>query len=192
MSDIIAPKNRVSKEDANDPGLEVGQWYWIDSTEHDENDYKILVTKKRLACIIHVGSNYAKLEDPNSYTWRVHFDNFAKTCTRETSAEFIIKDKILKHQRETQQLMEQVRDLTARLGVPIRPSLSDGNETQAISVHGSAQPVEDYKQALIQAEKETLPDLFAQIKKSNEKLARWMKAPLIPVVAAAENDATRG
>ena len=82
--------------------------------------------------------------------------------------------------------MEEIRGLTARLGVTQRQALDDGSnaDVKALSIR-SSEPVDAYKKDLVKAKEETLPDLFEKIKKSNEMMSTWMQVKLIPYEAEA-------
>jgi hypothetical protein len=161
-----------------------GQWYWVKSKDGDSES-------RWLGCITHVGSNYAELAGPagyhgGQYRKRVHFDVFNEICTAEPDAQRIIAQKIESHRLEACRLMEKVQDVTRRLAITPKQSLSDGSETQALALRSGQQPIKEYKQALIKAQEKTLPELFKQIKEQNEAMGSWMQAPLLAMEAELE------
>lgn len=178
----IVKRITVEREESTGDTIEVGQWYWV-TTKEDKEPW--------LGCVTHVGSNYAAFEsvrgEHDGYcTARIHFDEFHLKCQLEPNAQQIINENIEREQEQVRQLMGEVKQLTASLGVAPRQALMDGGETQALALRGGSQPVEEYKEALIKAKKEELPDLFKKIEKANARMAGWMKAPLIPLKAQSK------
>lgn len=166
--------------------VRVGQWYWV-KQENDQDGEK---TDEWLGCVVHVGSNYLKIEGPGSHPQsslrtRVHFKNFWETCRLEPNAEAILKQRIGTHQANVKRLLAEVQEITAHLGIGSVTALPSGNETQALALRGSGQPIEDYKKALVKAQEKTLPDLFQQIKHETGLVAVWMSAMVIPLEAKA-------
>lgn len=185
MSNALVPTivqtNETTRRSSDDL-LEVGDWFWVKGSDD----------KRWMACITYVGSNYAELKGPSErhngiQSQRVHFEQFWAKCERIPDPDPIINGKIMEHQLESRALMEEVRAVTARLGMVQRQSLTDGGaeETKALSVR-SSEPVEAYKKALAKAKEKTLPALFEQIEEANESLANWMNVKLIPMKAEAE------
>ena len=64
--------------------IEFGAWYWVKSITIREDGEK--VTRTRMGCVTHLGSNYAKVEgvtpDKQLGNWsvRIHFDCFWERC----------------------------------------------------------------------------------------------------------------
>jgi len=179
----VVPKaaGRQSLEDGG-RDLEVGQWFWtkFQNREGEEEEF--------LSCIVKVGSNYAEV-DPvvGRETERIHFDHWDERCRPEPDPDPVIAQGIESSQRRTNQLMEQVRDITARLALTSAPGLGTGSEGQALARMDSSVSAEEHKAALVRAKKETLPKLFDEIKDSNKTTSLWMKAKLIPLRAEAES-----
>lgn len=140
----------------------------------------------------YLGSNYAKVRGPHPehatsrYSVRVHFDNFEDTCTPEPNAAAVIAAEVEKHRVVTLRLMEEVKDLVARLHLTTGPALSAGDDTAALVVGTGLGPVHEYKAALIKAKEVDLPALFKKIEASNKMMASWMKAQLIPLGGEVE------
>jgi hypothetical protein len=174
----VEVKPTSTEVDPNDR-IEVGQWYLVKDDPKDEEEVP------DLRCVTEIGSNYAKVVSVNRSSVRFHFDVFHLHCERCLNPEAIIDAEVKKHQDKTDELMEQVRALTARLGVSQAALLGDGEASMAM-VLASDKPAKEYKDALILAKTETLPDLFEQIEKSNKQMGKWMKAKLIPLYASAE------
>jgi len=147
----------------------VGRWYWVAGK-----------TERWLGCVVHVGTNYARLKGTR-WGRRVHLDHFFEVCTFEPNPDMIITGFIGTHQTRTHELMEKIREVTARLGVgAANPMLGVHSETQALTLRRN-EPMDAYKTALVKAKDETLPELFKEIKNEHAALARWMKARLIPL-----------
>jgi hypothetical protein len=164
---------------AEDPAApKVGRWYW--RTLEDKEG----VPTRRLVCVTHVGSNYAEVDGPETNSARIHEDEFHKQCVLETDPESVIKRHVAEHQTVVHELMAEIKALTMRLAVTTAPGLHSG-EAGALALY-SGKDVEQYKAALALAEKTTLPDLFAKIKKENERLGLWLAAPIIPLQAQAD------
>lgn len=174
-----------------DPGedptaLQVGRWYWVRDVDEEEKE------ARWLGCVVHVGSNYAELEGPSArhceghQSERVHFDEFAETCEFVPDPDTLINAKIGHHQRRAQQLMGQVQELTALLGVQAgQKALPETSETHAITLH-QGKKIEEYKTALVKAKDKDLPELFKEIEVQNKLMGQWMGAKLIPLQAVAK------
>jgi hypothetical protein len=158
--------------------LQLGRWYWVKPTEDAKKPW--------LGCTTHVGTNFIKLEGVEWHQ-RVHLDEMHDLLTYEPNPEQFLNREVETRQMKVNGLMKQIQDITARLGVGTTLALTEGHEAEAISVSSGARPVEEYKQALIKAEKEDLPKLFQEVKNVNEDMARWMTAPLIPLKAMAKS-----
>jgi hypothetical protein len=193
-TDIIPFRAKDLKEVPNDDGrAALGKWYWV----HEEEDGEPAkgADAKWLGCVTRVGTNFVEIKGPTDHgrgtrVTRVHFDNFWQWCEPVDGAEAdeIIDGNIARYQEQTRGLMEEVRGLTARLGVTQRQALEDGTnpEAKALSIR-SSEPVEKYKKDLVKAKEKTLPDLFEKIKTSNEMMATWMQVKLTPLEAEADS-----
>lgn len=139
--------------------------------------------EERFCCAEHVGSNYVlfKIVSEDSVT-RVHFNELKELCRKELQPEVFIAEQVKLHQVRVQDLLGQVRRLTEKLCVGVRPSiLGVQEETQSLATIGGAQQIEKHKRALTLAKEKTLPDLFQRVKEENEQLAIWMQASLLPL-----------
>jgi hypothetical protein len=164
----------------------VGSWYWVKSTPND------WITKGEtwLGCVVHVGSNYALLKgifnsSHGEISERVHLNEFQETCTPEPNADAVIAGKVEGHRQEVQRLMGEVRAITGRLAVTTGV-LGSGTGGEALAISSGSAPVAEYKEALVLAKKETLPDLFKKIEEENKMVGHWMTANLLPLKAEAE------
>jgi len=155
--------------------LELGQWYWVKDDDGSE----------WLGCLMHLGSNYAEIQNLYEGSERIHLDSFSERCRLESNAKQVIEGEVTKHQGEVRALMAEISAITARLGVGAAPAyLSQGQqETHALARLDPNQDVKAYKADLVKAKSEDLPALFKRIEKSNEAMARWMKAEILPMRA---------
>lgn len=166
---------RIVRED--EPITEVGRWFWILSKDFDDK------VKRCFACVTHIGSNYVALRSPFRQTWRIHFKDFEKFCTEELAPQQVIADGIESHKAQVREYMEEVRAITARLGVG-QKSIDSGPSETAMTLSTHAGPIGEYKTALVKAKDHTLPELFKKIEEAHTGLSSWMKANLIPLKAA--------
>jgi len=145
---------------------ELGQWYWL--TEADDKP-------KTLRCVVEIGSNYLTLEYPRDakdwgHSVRLHRDEFADKLTFEPNAEPYIQERITHYQQAVAANLERIQALSQSLG--LMPQLAHSkpgqDESKALALLSGQSNVDNFKQALITAQKETLPELY----KENEALTR--------------------
>lgn len=172
----------------------VGKWYWVKSEDHEGKP------RRWFGCVVHIGSNYVELRGPNTRVStnvaRVHASDFWQECEHVPDPDDVISAKIAHHQEQVKFLMNEVRDVTAKLAIQAGPELSGGgmlaesgqsSETRALALRsGPEQDLGKYKKALVLAQKKTLPDLFKEIKEHNDQLGVWLSASIIPFKAQAE------
>lgn len=199
----------IETEPREDSIPSVGQWFWVgrkddmltaaDDSEDEQEDSK---PQPWLGCVVSVGSNYVELsgirEEPEdkvsqaSYAYRggivelstrVHFDNIDSHLQKETQAEKYIAGRVENRQQAVRRLMGKVQELTAKLGCSPREQLAEQNETSALVLSTSTQPVEDYKKDLVLAVEKGLPDLFGRIEGEHKALAVWMTASTLALQA---------
>jgi hypothetical protein len=190
---IPEPKPDPDEDHPKPDELAVGQWFWVLSKEHDD-EWKV-VSVWRFACIVELGSNYAKLEAPyhenrhssrTKSTWRIHFDGFYDKVIWVPNPQEIIDGYLSHHHSRLHLLMGEMKAITARLAIgPQRELHASGSETQALSTTLSGQSYGDYKGALVKAQKEELPAIFEKIKDEHHELATWMSAAIVPMRAEA-------
>jgi hypothetical protein len=182
-----AAAERVERDDPNAPA--VGRWFWVTPKAKE----KTKTQERWLACVTHVGSNYAQLVGPNprycdsTSSVRVHLDEWDETCRLEPDADAIIKARSDAAQVRVAQLMGEIQEITRRLGVgEAHAALPDvGADTSALAV-ATAGAIDEYKSALVKAKQSTLPDLFRKVEIQNKLAAQWMSASLIPLRAEAD------
>lgn len=185
-----AARVRPSEDEAR---IEVGQWYWVASTDQEADSTK----SAWLGCVTRIGSNYVKLEGPankyvnSTFSERIHLDEFEKRCTPEADPESYLRGKVEAHQRRVNELLNDIKQLTAKLGIsPLAltasSTLDAAASAQALTVVHGTQDVKQYKADLVKAKEKTLPELFKQVEHEHEMMAHWMKASLIPFQAQAK------
>lgn len=159
--------------------VEVGQWYWVKREDGDP----------WFACVTSVGSNYAKVESPHGSFLRIHFDNFAEQIERrEYDPDKVIKKNIDRHREAVRVLLDEIKQLTARLGLtPIGALPEHGEQEKALVVAHGTKNIKAHKKALIKAKEKTLPDLFKKVREEHEEMATWMKSQLIPMKAETKH-----
>lgn len=160
----------------------VGKWYWVRSEEGDG---------RSLACVTHLGSNYAKLtfigsDERSQATLRLHHDTFWSRCEYVEDAGATMLGNAERCKRELSDLLEEVKLLTTKLGVSPSAALGAGEVASTSLALAAEQPVIDYKSALVRAKEETLPELFGKIKEKSAEYGMWLTGQVIPMQAEAE------
>jgi len=167
------------------PLLAVGQWYWVKQKNDEVND-----KGEWFGCVMAIGSNYVRIQAPSGGYERIHFVDAPKLLRHEPAAEEVIRKEITRWSGESQRLLGEVKEISARLGLKSAGTLpSRGlsqSSTELVVMSGQAD-VGAYKTALIQAKETTLPKLFEQIKSVNKKMAEWMTAETLPLLADIES-----
>ena len=175
---VVEP--RATPFEPEDPASpKVGRWYHVHDASRDWRDGD----KSWLGCVVHLGSNYVELQSVGGGSRRIHGDVFWDHCQFVPEPEILIQREIDTHQKQVLALLREVREITARLGVAESLALPSANsEVRALAVR-TDQPMEEYKTALVLAQKKTLPGLFKQIEEESKSLSEWMSATLIPMKA---------
>ncbi len=168
--------------------LEVGQWYWHSCTEEVWDEESEDYTEKGfryLACITHVGSNFARVTYVNGNSSRVHFDTFFEVCQPELNWQQVINDRVLKLQQELQEKLQEATDLYG--GLSLGSTVQADHGTQALArVSDTSTGMSQYKKALRDAKENKLPAIFEETKQLQGRLGRWMAAPYLPLKGKAE------
>lgn len=160
----------------------VGQWYWVKDTDSKG------VVSERLACVTEIGTNFVGLSAPTRHgtmEWRIHYTDYHTQLRFEPNAAAAIAERVAHYQGVIAGAMDQVKAITARLGINPQARLATPTqaETQALAVVSSAADPKQYEKALITAQKEELPALFKQIEDASAYLTKWMQAELLPLQA---------
>lgn len=206
---VLVEDPKTERVEQEDDTPKVGEWYWIsytnskktaedksDDDEIEEDAYEVATSgydhkhrydepgKRWLACVVHIGSNYAKVEGVY-LSDRISLEMFHKWCTRELDPGAYVKRRIGAAQTNVRGLLDEIQRITALLGVAPREQLAEvgqeGSSALAIA-HGTAD-IDDHKKALVKAKEKTLPDLFKKVEEQHGMMATWMKADLIPAKA---------
>lgn len=190
-TEVEVQRHRVGQEYA------VGQWYWVKDVRRswsETTEEETTTPFEWLGCVMHVGSNYLEINGPwlgnSRYSRRVHFDECWDAIRIEANADAAIQERIEQYQNEAAQHMREIQAITARLGVSKQAALpgqpAQGSESGgALMVMSAQHDVKAYERALILAKDQQLPDLFAAVKKANERLVGWMTAKSLPMEALA-------
>ena len=182
MSDVVrvrqpAPNcaDEVSDDRPDTPAI--GRWYWVTSKGET----------KRLACVTHLGSNFVEVTYVAEHrtTQRIHNDYFWTRCEFVEDAGALLQGNADRCKRELDGLLEDVKQLSSKLGVSPSLSLGAGEAGATSLALSSSVPAAEYKTALVKAKEETLPALFEQITEKSAEFAMWLSARVIPMKAEA-------
>jgi len=173
--------------------IEIGQWYWIKDSDKKWNAEREVydeIPYEWLGCVMSIGSNYVELESPRSdrgyHSRRVHLNDFYEKLRFEPDSASVIRGYIQKHQTLLSSHLDEIKSITAKLGVSQGLTISDKTTDSAgtsLAVMSGHFNIKQYEADLKKAEKETLPTLFEAIKDENRELARWTGAETLPMLA---------
>jgi hypothetical protein len=179
--------------------IEVGQWYWVQDVDREWDDVAqahVKVKSEWLGCVMNVGSNYLLLRSPSGRhsgytTTRVHFDDFWTKLRFEPNPDAVISQQIEFHRLQASKLLDEVKALTARLGVSPTTAIGtagagESKSGNALMVVSGQSNVKDYQNSLVLAKEKQLPELFESIKKANGEVERWMMAGTLPMQAVSD------
>lgn len=180
-----APEPRTEEVRGEQPDTpKVGRWYYVRDRDRETGELK---AERWLGCVVRLGSNYVKLEDPaDNGTVRIHDDEFWARCEFVEEPEKLLRGNAERCRRELDGLMEEVKLLTSKLGVAPSQALGSGEAQATSMVLGTTAPAAEYKTALVKAKEETLPALFEQIKEKSAEYAKWLSAGIVPMKAEAK------
>lgn len=209
---IVIPSTKTSTgtaeriEGSNIPVLpRLGEWYWLRVKSELSSGYETasefrdaFVPEKHgkyagrlLTCVTAVGSNFIEvsMQRPgrdHSTNWRVHLDTMDDLLVPAPEALDYIASRVAAHRSRATHLLAEIHELTRRLGVGMGDAaLPAGGEPAAIVRASSVQP-QEYKSALMKAQKEELPALFEKVKDANACTAFWMSVETLPLETAVE------
>lgn len=181
-----APGPRTEELHPEQPDTpKVGRWYYVRDRDGETGE---LGAERWLGCVTRLGSNYVRLTNAAAAdsTQRVHDDEFWQRCEFVSEPEALLRGNAERCRRELDGLMEDVKQLTSKLGVVPSQALGSGEPQETALALASAAPADAYKTALVKAKDETLPELFRAIKEKSEEFAQWLAASVIPMKAEAE------
>jgi hypothetical protein len=183
ITEVEVIADSVDYEGNNEVSIELGQWFWVKSSKEDKEKY--------LGCVIALGSNYAKLQEPidtqhGTSSTRVLYTEILERLEPELNPQAVIRDRVQHYQALANQHLEQIKEITAVLGVSKQSALENkAAQGTALVTMSSAPDINQYKNALIKAKDTDLPKLFKEVKEANHQLARWMAAETLPMLALA-------
>ncbi len=171
----------VHREEAE--SIRLGDWY-------------IRQTKKNgrvLACVTEIGSNYVHLEGMSldveghggRYSWRQHRNDFHELIPAQ-DWRALVTGKVIEYQNASAQIMQQVQDITHRLGVRPQSTMIGGAEIAdasgtALAVLSAENDISKYALDLKSAQESDLPRLFERMKTVQEHMANWMQMLMVPL-----------
>lgn len=182
MLDLVKKEKPVISKIPTSDDVSLGQWYWYVYKE-DGSDKE----ERWLGCITEIGSNYVQITSPGHrsyYQERVHFDKFYETLVFEPNSAKVIKDNVSFHQNRIQDCLEEIREVTARLGVSEQQLLPEdkASSTDLVVLSGTDN-VKKYKKDLVKAKDKTLPELFKKVDSHAEELSKWLTADTLTLEA---------
>jgi len=112
--------------------IEIGQWYWIKDSDKKWNAEREVydeIPYEWLGCVMSIGSNYVELESPRSdrgyHSRRVHLNDFYEKLRFEPDSASVIRGYIQKHQTLLSSHLDEIKSITAKLGVSQGLTISD-------------------------------------------------------------------
>lgn len=182
---ITGPASTVHREETE--SIRLGDWFVCP----DEDKGRIL------ACVTDIGSNYVHLEgmslDVESrggrYSWRQHRNDLHELIPAP-DWQALVARQVAECQNTSAKIMQQVQDITRRLGVRPQnamigevPATAETAGGTALAVLSAEDDIAKYALDLKAAQKDGLPDLFKCMKSVQERMAEWMQMPMIPLRA---------
>lgn len=173
--------NNIERE-SSDSHYKLGNWFWV--LEDDGTEW--------LGCAMQIGSNFIEIHEPYSSSgyesFRVHLSNVHKVLRYEPNHLHEIKLKCEHFKSEASKYLDEVKAISARLGVSLQPSLmhaakSTGSDLMILT---GAYDVASHKLDLIKAKEEELPALFEKLKETNTEVAKWLSAESMSLRAVME------
>ncbi|WP_163059807.1 hypothetical protein [Acidithiobacillus ferrooxidans] len=160
-------------------------------------DWFICETQKNgrlLVCVTEIGSNYVHLYGLSldveghggHFSWRQHRNELHELLPVQNWQE-LIAGRVTRYQEKSAEIMQQVQDITRRLGVRPQNTMigeTEGADTSggtALAVLSAEDDISKYALDLKAAKEDNLPTLFKRMKFVQERMADWMQMPLIPL-----------
>jgi hypothetical protein len=177
---VVAPqattRRRAEREEHVPDEIKLGSWHWLQVAADDDEP-----AREALVCVTRVGSNYARVKTPDGHAWRVHFEDWDLRTRPAPDHRAYVDERLAEQKTKVAGLLEEVRQVTARLGMAPAPG-ADATGTALATLSGQTD-VGEYKTALERAKADELPALFEKIKEEHQVMATWMKADMLPVEA---------
>lgn len=156
----------------------------LESAEIDIDFTKTMYIRRWVfMAVLHVGSNYLRLEDLHGHCYRVHLDDWKDECRRVPDPDQRIADSVNHWQHRLQAATTEIGRVMSAVGIEGRQLASD---TEALAVSVGTGPADAHKTALSET-KEELPHLYAQIERAGKQLGRWMAARALPMRAISRS-----
>lgn len=176
--------SNLEKEDMGSDFV-LGNWFWVKDDDEDE-----IEDGYWFGCLTEIGSNFVKIslpysQDRGGYSVRIHFDDVYEWLKYEPSPKAVIQQYVNKYQTIASSTLNEIKAISARLGVSLQPSISVSTKTtgQDLMIFNGQTNVDDHKRDLIKAKEFDLPKLFEDLKKNNAEVARWLSAESLPLQA---------
>lgn len=179
MTIVRAPNAETIEVDVS--SIEPGQWYRV-RTDLDDG-----TVEEALHCVEHIGSNHVRLKSVEGPTAEILFTNFEQRCIRVDDANAVIQKRVTELQEQVKEYLREVNRLSIDLAIDPRVVQLGSGPTEALVRAGEGRDLKDYRDALVRAKKESLPDLFNKIEATHEELALWLAAPTLPLRAQSES-----
>jgi hypothetical protein len=167
-----------------DPGdfVSLGDWVWVNQWNDKHCVPGIGPAGYAFACVTKIGSNFVEVQSPhskNGYSHeKIHFDDVMRRLRPESKPNAVLTEMAKLFSEEACVLLDQVKAITARLGVnphQLAQGGSGDSSRDLVSLSGTTD-VRVYESQLIEARDVLLPDLFQKIKEANENHAKWLSA----------------
>jgi len=176
----------IEKEGADN--IKLGQWFWVTSEEYNDelDNWK---EHEWLGCVVNIGSNHIELKSPpygNGHkVRRVLFKEIHEHLRPEAIPDKIIEDKVNHYQAEIKKYLNEIKNLTSRLGVSNAIKIEGkSNTNNSIMVLSSQSNITAYKNDLIKAKDKDIPELNEKVDIASRKLKKWMAAEILPFEAS--------
>ena len=171
---------------------EIGQWYWIkqkvsDSYKMEGNPHP---DYKWFACAYMIGSNYVEFRSTNNgcATYdRIHFNDLEEKIIYEPNYKKIIEQNAKLYQNKIQSNIKEIQRITKSLGVIRGDFIDSPSDKPGLVPVTSNIDVKSYKNELIKAKEETIPNLQEQIKIDQEQLKRCISLEALGMTAIAKS-----
>lgn len=189
VGDSEAAFQRIEHPD----GPILGAWYWVRALPTDEGTYHGVdgqwhpnsARPDWLGCIMKIGSNFVELRSPQDHQLRVHLDDFYTRLRVEPNPGAYLRQQVQRLAQEADEVMTEIKEVTARIGMTPQVRIG-GQDSTALAVIGQQADPHAYKNALVKAKDEELPELFKRLKDKQEQMVVWMKAEVLPMKAELE------
>lgn len=163
-------------------GFRLGDWVWHDVEE------EIGAPERVLCCVMHVGSNYyAVKEAGGGRQWRIHFDRSECLSTAPDGAVWLA-GRQASAGAAAQAAIDRLNAAMSQLGFDranaIAGPVTGGDGGALVTLNQSVDPAR-YRDQLVAAKKETIPELTKGVEEAHRWMAEWLGASALPFKAQA-------